>query len=178
MAEKLDQELLAQMIRKATDEVFGAMLGVAIRSEAAYTEQSPPEHFDGVVSFIGMAGSWAGTGSLCCSSKFACGLSSSFLMTEFSEVDEQVLDAIGELTNMIIGNVKNEVEEHLGPMGLSIPTVIHGHNFAARSLGRDAWTVVPFWSGEDRLDVKMCLTPKGQQPSHENGSRTRAFILP
>jgi chemotaxis protein CheX len=177
MAEKLEQEHLAQMIRKATDEVFSTMLGVAIKADAAYVEQVPPEHFDGVVSFIGLAGAWAGTGSLCCSSKFACSLSSTFLMTECAVVDEQVLDAIGELTNMIIGNVKNEVEEHLGPIGLSIPTVIHGRNFAARSLGRDAWTVVPFWCGADRLDVKICLTPK-EQAANDHGTRTRAFILP
>lgn len=178
MTNGIGHEALAQMIRTATDDVFGTMLGMTLKPEAPYIEHVPPEHFDGVVSFIGMAGTWAGTGSICCSSQFACRLSGNFLMTELTEVDEQVLDAIGELTNMILGNVKNEVELQLGPMGLSIPTVIHGQNFAARSLGRDAWTVVPFWSGEDRLEVKMCLTAKDHLP-HEGGSpRTRAFILP
>ena len=176
MVEKLEREQLALMIRRATEEVFTTMLGMTVRADESYLEQAAPAQFDGVVSFIGMAGAWAGTGSLCCSSRFACSLSSSFLMTEFAMVDEQVLDAIGELTNMIIGNVKNEVEEHLGPMGLSIPTVIYGRNFSARSLGHEAWTVVPFWSGEERLDVKICLAPKEQ--AYEHGTRTRAFLLP
>lgn len=165
------------MIRRATEDVFNTMLAVPVEAAEAYVERTPPEHFDGVISFIGMAGAWAGTGSLCCSSRFACTLSSSFLMTELPEVDEQVLDAMGELTNMIIGNVKNEVEEHLGPMGLSIPTVIYGRNFAARSLGRDAWTVVPFYAGENRLDVKICITPK-ERVAHESGARSRPFVLP
>jgi chemotaxis protein CheX len=177
MVEKLEREQLALMIRRATEEVFTTMLGVTVRADESYLEQAPPAQFDGVVSFIGMAGAWAGTGSLCCSSKFACSLSSSFLMTEFAVVDEQVLDAIGELTNMIIGNVKNEVEEHLGPMGLSIPTVIHGSNFCARSLGRDAWTVVPFWAGEDRLDVKMCLTPKDGAGQDHGTAQAHSFSL-
>jgi chemotaxis protein CheX len=176
MANQVEHGQLSQMIRRATEEVFTTMLGVTVRADESYLELTPPAQFDGVVSFIGLAGAWAGTGSLCCSSKFACGLSSSFLMAELAEVDEQVLDAIGELTNMIIGNVKNEAEEYLGPMGLSIPTVIYGRNFCARSLGRDAWTVVPFRAGEDRLDVKMCLAPKEQ--AHEHGTRARAFLLP
>ncbi len=177
MADQLEHRQLSEVMRRATDEVFTTMLGIVVKADEAYSEQTPPEHFDGVVSFIGLAGAWVGTGSLCCSSKLACSLSSSFLMTELAVVDEQVLDAIGELTNMIIGNVKNEVEETLGPMGLSIPTVIHGRNFAARSLGRDVWTVVPFYSGEDRLDVKICLAPK-ERTAHEHGTRPRAFILP
>jgi chemotaxis protein CheX len=177
MANTIEQEQVSDIIRRATEEVFTTMIGMSITVGAAYVEQTPPEHFDGVVSFIGLAGDWAGTGSLCCSSEFACRISSSFLMTKIEVVDEQVLDAVGELTNMVIGNVKNEMEAHLGPMGLSIPTVIHGRNFAARSLGRDAWTVVPFSSGDDRLQVKLCLTPKERTSVHEHGVRPKAFIL-
>ena len=96
-------------------------------------------------------------GRLPCPSAVACRLASRFLMSEFDSVDDEVLDAFGELTNMIIGNFKTEVEHHLGPMGLSIPTVIYGRNFSTRSLGREEWTVVPFRCGEDHLNVKVCL---------------------
>jgi chemotaxis protein CheX len=44
-------------------------------------------------------------------------------MTEASSVDEDVLDAVAEITNMIIGSVKTDLEGELGPLGLSIPTV-------------------------------------------------------
>ena len=177
MANTIEQERVSEIVRRATEEVFTAMLGVTVRAGDAYVEQSPPDHFDGVVSFIGLAGAWVGTGSISCSSELACSLSSSFLMTPIDVVDEQVLDAMGELTNMIIGSVKNEMEANLGPMGLSIPTVIHGRNFAARSLGRDAWTVVPFWSDDRRLDVKVCFTPKDRAAAHEHGVRPKAFLL-
>jgi chemotaxis protein CheX len=177
MADRLEPEQLYQIIRRATEEVFTTMLALEVKAGEPYVEQAAPGNFAGVVAFIGLTGAWAGTGSVSCGSPFACRLSSCFLMTEFPAVDEQVLDAMGELTNMIIGNVKNEVEERLGPMGMSIPTVIHGHNFSARSVGRDEWTVVPFWSGEDRLNVKICLTPKGQT-AQDSGTRARALILP
>jgi len=36
-------------------------------------------------------------------------------MSEFASVDQGVLDAIGEVTNMIIGNFKNSLESEIGP---------------------------------------------------------------
>ena len=57
-------------------------------------------------------------------------------MTESPAVNEEVLDAVGELTNMIIGNVKTVAEAIVGPLNLSVPTVIYGRNFTSRSLGK------------------------------------------
>ena len=82
------------------------------------------------------------------------------LMTETSAVNEEVLDAVAELTNMIVGSVKTELEQHLGPLGLSIPTVVFGRNFKTKSAGTNEWTVARFhWDGELLL-VKLCLAPK------------------
>jgi chemotaxis signal transduction protein/CheY-specific phosphatase CheX len=122
-------------------------------------EGAGAEANDGVVSFIGIAGSWAGTGSLSCSPQLACRVCAQLLMTESSAVDEDVLDAVAELTNMVIGSVKTDLETHLGPLGLSIPTVVFGRNFRTRSAGTAEWMNLAFdWEGE-RLLVKMCLAP-------------------
>ena len=64
------------------------------------------------------------------------------LMTESTAVDEDVLDAVAELTNMIIGSVKTDLEQHLGPLGLSIPTVVFGRNFKTRTSANTEWIVV------------------------------------
>ena len=68
-------------------------------------------------------------GSISCTPALACRICSQMLMTESTAVDEEVLDAVAELTNMIIGSVKTDLEQHLGPLGLSIPTVVFGRNF-------------------------------------------------
>ena len=81
------------------------------------------------------------------------------LMSEAKAVDEEVLDAVGELTNIVIGSVKNDLEPHLGPLGLSIPTVIFGRNFKTKSMAEADWVVERFqWEGEHFL-VKVCLAP-------------------
>jgi len=121
-----------------------------------------PEASEGVVSFIGLAGSWAGTGSLSCSPLLACRICAHMLMCEASAVNEEVLDTVAELTNMIVGSVKTDLEQYLGPLGLSIPTVIYGRNFKAKSAGSTEWIVLRFqWDGETLL-VKLCLEPKEQ----------------
>src|SRR5208337_4345250 len=99
------------------------------------------------MSLIGLAGSWVGSGSLACSSGFAAKIASALLMAPYEAIDEDVLDAVAEVTNMIIGNVKTALEDRLGAMGLSTPTIIYGTNFQTRSSGNQEWTVVPFTLG-------------------------------
>jgi chemotaxis protein CheX len=125
----------------------------------AYVDSNPSLHTSGVVSLIGLTGAWVGTGSISCTATFACQIASQLMMTDYDAVNDDVLDAVAEVTNMIIGNVKTALEERLGPMGLSIPTVIYGRNFSSRTLGKQTWTVVPFQAGTERLEVQLCLAP-------------------
>jgi chemotaxis protein CheX len=159
MPQGISQEKLASAIRESTKEVFATMLALDLEPLDSYVDHSVPGPSAGVVSLIGLAGKWVGTGSISCSAEFARKASSQLLMTEFEAVDEDVLDAVAEITNMIIGNVKTAIEEDLGPMGLSIPTVVYGRNFSTRSVGKNEWVVVPFLSCGERMEVQLCLAP-------------------
>jgi chemotaxis protein CheX len=153
------ESLIIGGIRQATTQVFATMLGVELTAEPEVSiETGGPETNDGVVSLIGLAGPWVGTGSVTCSPEVACRVCGLMLMMEATSVNEEVLDAIAELTNMIIGSVKNDLEPALGPLCLSIPTVVFGRNFRTRSAGTAEWIVVRFpWDG-DKLVVKMRIT--------------------
>lgn len=153
------QDLIVNSIRHSVVEIFSTMLASEIQPGEVVVEPASPEANDGVVSFIGIAGTWTGTGSITCSPPLACRICSQMLLSEAPAVNEDVLDAVAELTNMIIGNVKSDLEGHLGPLGLSIPTVIFGRNFRTSSAGNADWIVERFcWEGEELL-VKMCLAP-------------------
>src|SRR5947209_7336954 len=110
------QTLIGSSIRHSVVEIFTTMLGSDIEPGAIAVEHATPETNDGVVSFIGVAGTWTGTGSLTCSPSLACRICAQMLQTEATAVNEEVLDAVAELTNMIIGNVKSDLERHLGPL--------------------------------------------------------------
>lgn len=151
-------DLIVSCISHASLNVFSTMLGVEIRQGEVTTEKGAPDGNDGVVSLIGLAGTWTGAGSVSCSPALACRVCSIMLMAESSAVNEEVLDAVAELTNMIIGSVKTDLEQHLGPLGLSIPTVVFGRNFRTRSAANSDWIVVRFYWDDDCLQVRLCLT--------------------
>jgi chemotaxis protein CheX len=169
------QELIIQCIRQSAANVFSTMLGTELGEGEVSIEAAMPEPNDGVVSFIGLAGDWAGTGSVTCSPTLACRICSLMLMTESTSVDEEVLDAVAELTNMIIGSVKTDLEQHLGQLGLSIPTVVYGRNFRTKSAGTSEWIVVRFvWEGEP-LHVKVCLARSERPHLHVAGGHSCAL---
>jgi chemotaxis protein CheX len=157
--EALSREELVHAIRAATGEVFTTMLNLSVTPGDVFVEKEEAVPSSGVVSLIGLAGSWVGSGSLACSEGCAARIASALLMTPYAAINEDVLDAVAEVTNMIIGNVKTALESRLGAMGLSTPTVIYGHNFQTRSSGNQEWTVVPFALEEDRMCVQMCIAP-------------------
>ena len=158
------QRLLVDRISVSAADVVSTMLGAQLPAGESSFEKGTPDTNDGVVSLIGLAGAWAGTGSLTCSPVLACRICSLMLMAETPAVNEDVLDAVAELTNMIVGSVKNDLEPHLGPLGLSIPTVVFGRNFRTKSAGTTEWTVVRFpWDGEV-LTVRICLSPSEKPP--------------
>ncbi|MBV9508292.1 MAG: chemotaxis protein CheX [Acidobacteriia bacterium] len=168
------QTLITNSLRHAVVEVFFTMLSGEVEPGQVTVEQGSPETNDGVVSFIGLAGAWTGTGSITCSPVAACRIASHLLMAEYASVNEDVLDAVAELTNMIIGNVKTDLERHLGSLGLSIPTVVFGRNFRSKSGGAE-WIVQPFhWEGEQLL-IRLALA-KVQKPSGATTPRANACV--
>jgi len=163
----MDDKFLVKSVVSAAKDVCGMMLGLEASAGEPYVEHSVPTETERVVALIGLAGTWAGTGMISCTPDMACKISSLMLMTECDGVTEDVLDAMAEMANMIYGNVKTELEEEVGGLGLSIPTVIFGRNFATRSIGKQSWTVVPLHIGTDLMELKICLT-KSQDDAHSH----------
>ncbi|MCC7173559.1 MAG: chemotaxis protein CheX [Bryobacterales bacterium] len=149
-----------QIIQAAAHEVFTTMLGMEVTCERPPSEAAaflaPAE---GVVSLVGLTGRWAGTGCVSCSGPLACRVTSRMLMTPVTAVGEEVLDVMAEVTNMIIGNVKAGLEEALGPMGLSTPTVVYGRNFSTRNVRDGQLSISRFRLDGEPLEVKICLAP-------------------
>jgi chemotaxis protein CheX len=165
------QNLIVSSLRHSVVQVFSTMLTGDIEFEEMTLENATPEVTDRVVSFIGVAGTWTGTGSLTCSPAVACRVCSQMLMADCTSVTEEVLDAVAELTNMIIGNLKSDLERHLGPLGLSIPTVVFGRNFKTKCATAE-WIVERFlWDGDEvvlRVSVRPSERPGAafSRPDH------------
>lgn len=120
-------------VQESTRQVFSTMLNLKIECGPVRSEHRTSVQSAGIVAMVGMAGAISGNGCLCFTKRFACRLASLFLMTEYTEVEDDVLDAVAELSNMVVGGLKTALEEKSGPMGLSVPTVVCGENYLTRT---------------------------------------------
>lgn len=146
-------------INTSTTSVFSVMANLEV-VPGTPQDHPDPEPIDGVVALLGFTGGWVGTGMFYCKEKFACRLGAAMLMTEVEDVNSDVLDGVGEMANMVLGNFKEAMESHLGPLSLSLPTVVYGRNFSTRTAVRTKWTIVPFRAGDDAFEVRVCIKPK------------------
>ena len=149
--------LLVQEICAATESVLTTMMALASQAGRPAPDSAGPGPIGGVSAMVGIVGPWAGTGAVSCEEKLACRLAGAMLMSEYTEVNDDVLDAMGEVANMIIGNIKTNLEGTLGPLALGVPTVTHGQNFSTRSAAKHAWTLVPFACEGGQLFVQVLL---------------------
>ena len=154
----MDQQIIVDAVRGATENVFSTMMDLEVETLKP-TDHQEPGAVDGVVSLLGFTGPWTGTGMFYCSEAFACRVGSALLMTEVTEVNGEVLDGIGELANMILGNFKETIETQTGPLALTVPTVVYGKNFQTRTPVLASWTIVPFKVEDTTFEVRVCIQP-------------------
>lgn len=171
----IENETLGEYVRESVASVFTIMLRMEISGGAFSVEHSPPVMADGVLAFVGMAGPLTGTGSVRCSSRFAHRIRDRLLMTDDPAGAVEVLDAVGEVANMIIGGFKTSIEDHVGPLGLSIPTVIFGRNFTSRSVGGGKWIVQRFLCEGEEFETRICLSQT--KPLHAHGLSHAHVVL-
>lgn len=77
-----------------------------------------------VSGIIGLSGEAQGTIVLSLEKSVALQATSTLLMCETLEIDTEVVDAVGELTNMVAGGAKAQLTEY--HLSISLPGVIKG----------------------------------------------------
>lgn len=165
----IDQDLLIQCVTDATSDVFMMMLGMEVRYVGSAAGE--PAADTGLISLVGITGEWGGAGILCCAPLLARLLCSRMLGTPAGDdtpsVDEEVMDVVAEVTNMVIGNIKNGLEAVVGPLAISVPTVIHGRNFQFRNtFGREC-AALTFETEGQSFQVRLSLAPASDRPQHQ-----------
>ena len=153
---EIDQQFVIGCVNQATKSVFSMMAGIEVAVGAAAEQEDPPP-VDGVVSLISFTGSWVGTGMLYCADDFACKIGAAMTMEDVTEVTGDVLDSMGEMVNMILGNFKEAMESHTGALQLSVPTVLWGKNFQCRTGIRAPWLIIPFRVADGSFEVRVCM---------------------
>jgi chemotaxis protein CheX len=171
----IDQDVLVRSVTEATSEVFSMMLDMKVAFSGVANDAKGLEN--GLISLVGITGDWGGSGVFCCSPSLAGIICARMLggVVDASRaaVDEEVLDVVAEVTNMIVGNIKNGLEGITGPLAISVPTVIHGRNFQFRNACGLRGVALSFNTEGENFEVRISLAPTSENP----GTRSRIPIL-
>jgi chemotaxis protein CheX len=110
-----------------------------------------------VSGVIGITGDALGSLALSFSEKCICKIASNMLGEEFLEVTRDIIDAAGEITNMISGASRTQMEKMGMSVYAAIPTVVHGHNHTITHILKSPSIVIPFSTSAGSFVVDVCI---------------------
>lgn len=146
---------------QGTTSVFSTMLGWELQRGGIFAKNSSQPEFE-VSGIIGLSGRAVGCVVLSMSRSAALQVAESMLGETASEINDTVVDAVGELANMIAGSSKAKLEQF--QLSISIPTVIIGKGFAIAFPKEVPRVCIPFDSPYGPLTLEIGFkegTPAG-----------------
>jgi len=143
------EEELARLLILDVHEIFSTMIGMEDRKHAPVSIAPMNLFKESVTALVGLVGTYSGIVSLHVSRPLACKITSRVLDMTITGVNENVLDAVGEIANMITGSFKM----HLSPGGsdirISTPSVVTGDEYIISLSGdHDTMTLLYDIDGE------------------------------
>ena len=150
MQTEVSLELLAEIV----ETVFMTMMSLEVSSSDV-----PWSHKgERLSSCVHLTGDWNGVVVLECNSRQACQFAGRILAMDAPEtVDDDVRDVLGELANMIGGNMKSGMATGVR---LSMPTVMEGRDYDMRICGSQVLERIAFQCADGHFWVTV-LSTKG-----------------
>ncbi len=140
----------------ATLEIFTGMVMMDVNQEGEpLTELGIIK--DSITGMVGLAGTHKGMLAVHFPNSLALAITSSFLGMDVEEVNEDVQDAVGEIANMIGGNVKTILTDKGYDIQLSLPSTISGEEYTFLADDDLQQVVIPFSAPVGRFYVELEL---------------------
>ena len=148
-------EILPGELAQIVGSVFSTMMGLEL------TDCDTPWFPGGnrLTSAVQLTGDWNGAVLMECDGRQACRFAARFLAREPSGddvvddvVDDDVRDVLGELANMIGGNLKSVLSRGIQ---LSMPSVVDGSNYSLRICGAEVRALLAFDCAEGVIWIRV-----------------------
>lgn len=147
---------ISDKIIESAKEIFSSMVMMEISVSGEYMIESVPLT-ESITGVIGLAGTHKGVLAIHIPNKVAMAITSSFLGMDVDEINEDVEDAVGELANMLGGNVKSILSENGRDINLSLPSTITGQQYDFQPTKEAERIIIPFRcdAGEFSIDLQL-----------------------
>lgn len=110
-----------------------------------------------VSGVIGLTGEVSGTFSVSYSEKSILAIVSNMLGEEMKELNEDIKDAVGEITNIIAGQARHELDQLGRSLQAAIPTVIVGKNHTINHVTASPIMAIPFSTSNGGFCIEVCF---------------------
>jgi len=139
----------------ATREIFSTMIMMEISLEEITEDHGTLR--DTITAMVGLAGLRKGVLAVHFPYSLAMAITSSFLMMDIDEMNEDVHDAMGEIANMLGGNIKTILSENGRDIDLSMPSTISGSEYSFQSDKDVEKVIIKFATEKGSFLVEMDL---------------------
>jgi chemotaxis protein CheX len=150
---------LDDLVKSAVSEVFDTMLNMKIEVEGPEAMKANGDpHVAGAVGFTGNGVS--GVVYIYSSVALARRITSGMLGLAGGEIagDEMINDTVGELTNMVVGQLKSRLCDRGVTCTLTVPSIVRGTNFTIEAVSSTSRRVLLFrCNGSDQLVVEALV---------------------
>lgn len=166
MSEKqsgLRPELIRPFL-ETTLNVLKTMAFVEPKPGAPFVKDGPEPHGD-VTGVIGMAGKGQSASmALVFPEKVILQIVSSMLAEEFTEINRDVLDCVGELTNMISGGARASLAKLGLKYEMAVPTMIQGTHHIVEHRATGPVICIPFTLESGTFHIEACFMDQPSTP--------------
>lgn len=153
----IDSLDLEMFVTTAVEDVFDTMLSMEVSKIPP--DDALPNGGPQIVGTVSVAGAILGNVNVHFSNQFACVITAAMLGMSIDDIEsnEEVHDVIGELCNMVGGNLKSRLCDSGFTCELSIPSITAGNDFRIESKG---------WQRHERYGFK----------NHHNSAMVEVFM--
>ncbi len=143
-----------EKIVECVSEIFNSMVMMDV-SSSGENLSSLGEIKDSITAVVGLAGTHRGVVAVHLPNRIARAVTSNFLGTEIEEINEEVRDAVGELANMVGGNIKTMLSDNGADIDLSMPSTIGGDSYFFEKPHDVDTVIVPFDVPDGTFHVEL-----------------------
>jgi len=151
----MDAKLINPFIN-ATLNVLETMASTKSEARKPYLKKDDVAQGD-VSGVIGFTGQTNGTVSVTFDESCILKIVSNMFGEEMKEINNDITDAVGEITNMISGQARKELEEIGKLFHGAIPSVISGKNHKLESMTKGPKIAIPFKTDSGSFIIVVCL---------------------
>lgn len=143
-------------------EVLKKMVLIELVAQKPFIKTTNEAHGD-VTGIIGITGDATGSLAISFTGDCICHIVGRMLGEEYHEPTAEVIDAVGELTNIISGVARTKLEKEGMSVYASIPSVVFGANHTINHILKVPSIVIPFFLPVGPFFIDVCIKETGEK---------------